>query len=141
MCVVVVVNSGDGNIWQQTPMINQHQQIAQECNELLNGEPLTCQELLALGAINAALPTGQIVLDTFFNSLSKGITNRQHNKTTTTNGDEIYIQQLPDDDFSCCADLWHCESEYKNEKRSKLYIVSCLIIKGTIKFLKCCDAI
>lgn len=43
----------------------------------MNGEALTCQELLALGAINAALPTGQVVLDSFFDSLSKGMNNRQ----------------------------------------------------------------
>lgn len=125
--------AGDGNIWQQTTIANHQQQIAHECNELLNGEPLTCQELLALGAINAALPTGQIVLDTFFNSLSKGMTNRQ---CKTQTGEEIYLQQLPDDDFTCCADLWHCESEYKNETRSKLYIVCCLIVKGMIRFLR-----
>ncbi|CAH1954297.1 unnamed protein product [Acanthoscelides obtectus] len=129
--------AGDGNIWQVTSVPNQQQllqtqqQIQQDCNELMNGETLTCQELLALGAINAALPTGQIVLDTFFNSLSKGISKRS-DKT----GEDLYIQQLPEDDFSCCQDLWHCESEYKNEKRSRCYIICCLIIKGTFRFFK-----
>ncbi|XP_049799603.1 voltage-dependent T-type calcium channel subunit alpha-1G [Schistocerca nitens] len=36
-------------------------------------EAMTCQELLALsGALSAALPTGQLALDSFFSSLSKG---------------------------------------------------------------------
>jgi voltage-dependent calcium channel T type alpha-1G len=96
----------------------------------MNGEAMTCQGLLALGAISAALPAGQIVLDTFFNSLTKGISNRSRND------EELYIQQLPDDDFSCCHDLWHCESEYNNEKRSRLYIVCCMILKGIIKGVK-----
>ncbi|KAJ8957404.1 hypothetical protein NQ318_004884, partial [Aromia moschata] len=128
--------AGDGNIWQITSVPNQQQilqtqqQIQQDCNELMNGEALTCQELLALGAINAALPTGQIVLDTFFSSLSKGINNRQKN------GEELYMQQLPEDDFTCCHDMWHCESEYKNEKRSKAYIFCCLMVKGMVKMLK-----
>lgn len=93
----------------------------------MNGETLTCQELLAIGAINAALSTGQILLDTFLNSLSKGIRKDPENN---------YLQQLPDDDFSCCHDLWHCESEYNNEKRSKFYIFCCLIVKGFINLLK-----
>ncbi|XP_074036001.1 voltage-dependent T-type calcium channel subunit alpha-1G isoform X2 [Leptinotarsa decemlineata] len=128
--------AGDGNIWQITSVPSQQQilqtqqQIQQDCNELMNGEALTCQELLALGAINAALPTGQIVLDTFFSSLSKGINNRQ--KT----GEEMYIQQIPEDDYSCCQDLWHCESEYKNEKRSQFYIACCLVMKGMVKSFK-----
>ncbi|KAJ8971627.1 hypothetical protein NQ314_000610, partial [Rhamnusium bicolor] len=128
--------AGDGNIWQITSVANQQQllqtqqQIQQDCNDLMNGEALTCQELLALGAINAALPTGQIVLDTFFNSLSKGIGNRQKNS------EELYIQQLPEDDYTCCQDMWHCESEYKNEKRSKFYIFCCLVMKGIVKLLK-----
>lgn len=96
----------------------------------MNGEAMTCQELLALGAINAALPTGQIVLDTFFSSLTKGISNRNRNV------EDLYMQQLPDDDFSCCQDLWHCESEYKNEKRSRLYILCCMFLKGIIKAVK-----
>nr|CAI5857214.1 unnamed protein product [Callosobruchus analis] len=126
--------AGDGNIWQITSVPNQQQaqqQIQQDCNELVNGETLTCQELLALGAINAALPTGQIVLDTFFNSLSKGFC-----KKSDKTGEDLYMQQLPEDNFSCCQDLWHCESEYKNEKRSRCYIICCLIIKGTVRFLK-----
>lgn len=37
-------------------------------------EAMTCQELLALsGALSAALPTGQLALDSLFSSLSKGV--------------------------------------------------------------------
>lgn len=89
---------------------------------------MTCQELLALGAINAALPTGQIALDTFFNSLSKGVSRQK-------NPEDNLMPQLSDEDFSCCQDMWHCEAEYKNAKRSRFYIVICTIIKGVIRAL------
>ncbi|XP_030763174.1 voltage-dependent T-type calcium channel subunit alpha-1G-like isoform X1 [Sitophilus oryzae] len=129
--------AGDGNIWQITTptnpqqMLETKQQIAQECNDLMNGEAMTCQELLALGAINAALPTGQIVLDSFFDSLSKGMNNRQKN-----NEEYSVAHVVGEEDFSCCIDLWHCESEYKNETRSKFYICSCMIIKGILAGIK-----
>lgn len=83
---------------------------------------MTCQELLALGAINAALPTGQIALDTILNSLSKGVTSRP--KT----GDEIYVQ-LPDDDFTCCQEMWHTECDEKNVQRSRCYVIVCMVFK------------
>lgn len=42
--------------------------------EFGGNEAMTCQELLALsGALSAALPTGQLALDSFLNSLTKGI--------------------------------------------------------------------
>lgn len=42
--------------------------------ELVGSEAMTCQELLALsGALSAALPTGQLALDSFLNSLTKGM--------------------------------------------------------------------
>lgn len=41
--------------------------------ELGGNEAMTCQELLALsGALSAALPTGQLALHSFLNSLTKG---------------------------------------------------------------------
>lgn len=126
---------GDGNIWQISSIPNQQQilqtqqQVTQDYCDLINGEAMTCQELLALGAINAALPTGQIALDTFFNTLTKGMCNR------TKVNEDIYQQNANDDDYSCCQDMWHCEAEYKNAKRSKCYIISCLIIKGTLRAL------
>lgn len=136
--------AGDGNIWQipsvpnQQQILQTQQQIAQDCCDLRNGEAMTCQELLALGAINAALPTGQIVLDTFFSELTKGISHR--NKNT---GDfclqqqqQQQQQQFSDDDFSCCQDLWHCESEYKNETRSRLYVICCLVLKAIIRSVR-----
>lgn len=84
---------------------------------------MTCQELLALGAINAALPTGQIALDTILNSLSKGISSRPKN------GEEIYVQ-LPDDDFACCQELWNSDCDYKNAQRSRFYAIICAVFKG-----------
>lgn len=91
---------------------------------------MTCQELLALGAINAALPTGQIALDTILDSLSKGISNRPKN------GEDIYLQ-LPDDDFSCCQDLWQSDNEYKNTKRSRLYVMVCTFVKAIFRVFSC----
>lgn len=128
-----IIFSGDGNIWQISSIPNQQQilqsqqQVTQDYCDLINGEAMTCQELLALGAINAALPTGQIALDTFFSSLTKGITGRPKN------GEDTYHQ--PEDDFSCCQDMWHCEVEYKNAKRSKCYIFTCMLIKGILHAL------
>ncbi|XP_050514563.1 voltage-dependent T-type calcium channel subunit alpha-1G isoform X3 [Diabrotica virgifera virgifera] len=123
--------AGDGNIWQIATASDQPdiqtQQIQQQCNNLMNGETLTCQELLALGAINAALSTGQILLDIFFNSITKGIKKDSENN---------YLQHVSDDNFSCCQDLWQCEVEYKTEKRTKLYIYCCLVLKGILKAFK-----
>lgn len=134
MAVIVCICPGDGNIWQIATIPNQQQilqtqqQIVQDCCELSNGEAMTCQELLALGAINAALPTGQIALDTILNSLSKGI---QSNRPK--NGDDIYVQ-LPDDDFTCCHELWHTDSESKNVKRSCLYVIVYTVFKRIFGF-------
>ncbi|KAF6199055.1 hypothetical protein GE061_007080 [Apolygus lucorum] len=45
---------------------------------------MTCQELLALsGALSAALPTGQLALDSLFRSLSKGVLHRHFTWTDT----------------------------------------------------------
>ncbi|XP_044760613.1 voltage-dependent T-type calcium channel subunit alpha-1H isoform X2 [Coccinella septempunctata] len=129
--------TGDGDIWQVAPIQNSQMQIqnqqqsSQECCNIMNGETMTCQELLALvGGMNAALPTGPIVLDTFFSSLSNGI-NRQKSLEEST-----YSTQFPEEDYSCCQDLWHCEAEYRNETRSRCYICSCMVIKGTFKFAR-----
>ncbi|KAK9883220.1 hypothetical protein WA026_001409 [Henosepilachna vigintioctopunctata] len=131
--------TGDGDIWQVSPLPNQQiqiqnqQQTPQECCNLMNGETMTCQELLALvGGMNAALPTGPIVLDTFFSSLSNGI-NRQKPIEDTTYSSH---SQFTEEDFSCCQDLWHCEAEYRNETRSRCYICSCLVLKGTLKLAR-----
>lgn len=49
-----------------------------ECEErAAAGGTMSCQELLALsGALSAALPTGQVALDSFFEELTKGISKR-----------------------------------------------------------------
>lgn len=124
---------GDGNIWQSSSIpspqqiLQVQQQIAQECCELSNGEAMTCQELLALGAINATLPTGQVALDTILDSLSKG------NTTRARNGEDVYVQ-VPEDDFSCCHDMWNQECEYENTKRSRLYVIVCTLVKNVFHF-------
>lgn len=87
---------------------------------------MTCQELLALGAINAALPTGQIALDTFFDTLSKG---------SKSKNEEVYIHNFTEEDFSCCQDLWHSDSEYKNATRSRFYVIFCTSIKTVRRIL------
>lgn len=84
---------------------------------------MTCQQLLALGGINAALPTGH-GLDLIFSSLSKG---------SKQSDDDVFFQSL--DDYSCCQDMWHCEAEYRNATRSKCYVITCLTIKAVLRFL------
>ncbi|KAL2717782.1 voltage-dependent T-type calcium channel subunit alpha-1G isoform X1 [Vespula squamosa] len=67
-----MTQTGDGNVWSSP--LSDHAQMQVE---LGTNEAMTCQELLALsGALSAALPTGQLALDSFLNSLTKGITER-----------------------------------------------------------------
>ncbi|KAJ0177332.1 hypothetical protein K1T71_007341 [Dendrolimus kikuchii] len=77
------------------------------------GGTMSCQELLALsGALSAALPTGQVALDTFFEELTKGISKRAGEEKVDTKTIEI-------DDFSCCADLLAAEAAVKETKKSR----------------------
>jgi hypothetical protein len=49
------------------------------------GGTMSCQELLALsGALSAALPTGQVALDSFFEELTKGISKRAGEEKSDT---------------------------------------------------------
>lgn len=95
-----MTQTGDGNVWSSP--LPDHIQVystASTCSRNFTGscllhsrnlscervspqmqaefggnEAMTCQELLALsGALSAALPTGQLALDSFLNSLTKGI--------------------------------------------------------------------
>lgn len=51
---------------------------------------MSCQELLALsGALSAALPTGQVALDSFFEELTKGISKRAGDDKNETKVSEI----------------------------------------------------
>lgn len=53
-------------------------------------EAMTCQELLALsGALSAALPTGQLALDSLFSSLSKGVLQPQIQFATTIGTSDV----------------------------------------------------
>lgn len=56
---------------------------------------MTCQELLAFsGAISAALPTGQLALESLFTSLTKGVQERHDGCQRWTEGDVC----------SCCGE-------------------------------------
>ncbi|XP_026724837.1 voltage-dependent T-type calcium channel subunit alpha-1G-like isoform X5 [Trichoplusia ni] len=78
------------------------------------GGTMSCQELLALsGALSAALPTGQVALDTFFEELTKGISKRAGEEKADTRIVEI-------EDFSCCADLLAAEAAAKETRKSRI---------------------
>lgn len=165
---VSAYSTGDGNIWQISPTIptptpggnlntttmaplNQTGTGVTEYCELNNGETMTCQELLALsGALSAALPTGQIALDSFFNSLTKGINTTQLSssqvKQNTGSGQPVptkmYLtsqSQYPiiEEDFSCCQELYEWEIE-KRQRRSKRIQKLWCCCRGISKFLRCC---
>ncbi|XP_041977978.1 voltage-dependent T-type calcium channel subunit alpha-1G [Aricia agestis] len=77
------------------------------------GGTMSCQELLALsGALSAALPTGQVALDSFFEELTKGISKRAGDEKVETKVVEI-------DDFSCCAELIAAEAAAKEKKKGR----------------------
>lgn len=61
----------------------------------ISNEAMTCQELLAFsGAISAALPTGQLALESLFNSLTKGVQERNDSSQ----------RWLEPDTCSCCEE-------------------------------------
>ncbi|CAH0723262.1 unnamed protein product, partial [Brenthis ino] len=77
------------------------------------GGTMSCQELLALsGALSAALPTGQVALDSFFEELTKGISKRAGEEKLETKIVEI-------DDFSCCAELIAAEAAAAEKRKSR----------------------
>lgn len=99
---------------------------------------MTCQELLALsGALSAALPTGQLALDSFLTSLTKGISDRrvalEERAQWTNEADncsccyEPANEQWPEDTEkvqtsksrrffrvtgNCCVGVTHCMRKY-----------------------------
>ncbi|XP_014476134.1 PREDICTED: voltage-dependent T-type calcium channel subunit alpha-1G isoform X2 [Dinoponera quadriceps] len=90
-----MTQTGDGNVWS-SPLSDHVQMQA----ELGGNEAMTCQELLALsGALSAALPTGQLALDSFLNSLTKGITDR---RITLEDRTQWLASDL--DNCSCCCE-------------------------------------
>jgi len=105
---------------------------------------MTCQELLALsGALSAALPTGQMALDSFFDSLTNGIAKRS-TSTGPNACDPGRISppnQLVDiEDFSCCGDMQQMEMGYsqkKDKKRSKCSRYIIRIYKVVSSFFGC----
>ncbi|KAK9301586.1 hypothetical protein QLX08_006035 [Tetragonisca angustula] len=91
-----MTQTGDGIVWS-SPLPDHIQMQA----ELGGNEAMTCQELLALsGALSAALPTGQLALDSFLNSLTKGITDRH-----ITLEDRTQWLASDIDNCSCCCEL------------------------------------
>ncbi|XP_024872842.1 voltage-dependent T-type calcium channel subunit alpha-1G isoform X2 [Temnothorax curvispinosus] len=91
-----MTQTGDGNVWSSS--LPDHAQMQAE---LGGNEAMTCQELLALsGALSAALPTGQLALDSFLNSLTKGITDRH-----ITLEDRTQWLTSDVDNCSCCCEL------------------------------------
>ncbi|XP_076629158.1 ca[2+]-channel protein alpha[[1]] subunit T isoform X2 [Colletes latitarsis] len=115
--------TGDGNVWS-SPLADHIQMQA----ELGGSEAMTCQELLALsGALSAALPTGQLALDSFLNSLTKGIRDRH-----ITLEDRTQWLATDIDNCSCCCELqggtdqWPDEGDkWANSSRAKRFLRSC----------------
>ncbi|XP_011633277.1 voltage-dependent T-type calcium channel subunit alpha-1G-like isoform X3 [Pogonomyrmex barbatus] len=114
-----MTQTGDGNVWSSP--LSDHAQMQVE---LGGNEAMTCQELLALsGALSAALPTGQLALDSFLNSLTKGITDRHITLEKRT-------QWLTSDvdNCSCCCELqggeqWPDENEkWQKSSRPKRFL-------------------
>ncbi|XP_061937482.1 voltage-dependent T-type calcium channel subunit alpha-1G isoform X5 [Apis cerana] len=117
-----MTQTGDGNVWS-SPLPDHIQMQA----ELGGNEAMTCQELLALsGALSAALPTGQLALDSFLNSLTKGITDRH-----ITLEDRTQWLASDIDNCSCCCELqgidqWPDEGDkWTKSSRAKRFLRSC----------------
>lgn len=121
-----MTQTGDGNVWS-SPLPDHVQMQA----ELGGNEAMTCQELLALsGALSAALPTGQLALDSFLNSLTKGITDRH-----ITLEDRTQWLTSDIDNCSCCCEMqgdqWPDEGEkWQESSRARRFLAragSCCI--------------
>ncbi|KYQ53200.1 Voltage-dependent T-type calcium channel subunit alpha-1I [Trachymyrmex zeteki] len=126
-----MTQTGDGNVWS-SPLPDHAQMQA----ELGGNEAMTCQELLALsGALSAALPTGQLALDSFLNSLTKGksIRKKEENELMCSIGITDRHITLEDrtqwltsdvDNCSCCCELqggdqWPEDGEKWQKKSSR----------------------
>ncbi|CAB0028578.1 unnamed protein product, partial [Trichogramma brassicae] len=135
-----MTQTGDGNVWAMTSQPNNIQA------EIGGGEAMTCQELLAFsGALSAALPTGQVALDTFLNSLTKGMSERH----VTVEERSQWTAAAEADACSCCCDMqndpqWPEEDETAAEtsqrclrwKQSKFRRF--LVASGNIFVCTCC---
>lgn len=102
-CSEKMTQTTDGNIWQvslpnninshspqslqqlSTSNLPQHSvtpaaRVVADCSDLNLPETMTCQELLAFSvAFSAALPTGHMTLESFYNSLARTNTNNNNN--------------------------------------------------------------
>lgn len=99
---------------------------------------MTCQELLALsGALSAALPTGQMALDSFFDSLTKGITKRSAAPATREPQIASPTHQFADaDDFSCCGDMQQAEAGLAYKKDCKKRSACSRMTIGTYRAIR-----
>ncbi|CAG9584805.1 unnamed protein product [Danaus chrysippus] len=92
------------------------------------GGTMSCQELLALsGALSAALPTGQVALDTFFEELTKGMSKRAGEDKMETKIVEI-------EDFSCCAELIAAEAAATEKKKGRIANACIKLWRRILKF-------
>lgn len=67
---------------------------------------MTCQELLALsGALSAALPTGQLALDSLFTSLSKGVLESHFTQYPASTGADTHDVSCADRQLYTTAQL------------------------------------
>ncbi|KAL0893243.1 hypothetical protein ABMA27_014844 [Loxostege sticticalis] len=93
------------------------------------GGTMSCQELLALsGALSAALPTGQVALDSFFEELTKGISKRAGEEKADSKTVEI-------EDFSCCAELLAAEQLAKEARKNRFTSACSRLYKRISKFM------
>ncbi|XP_049868679.1 voltage-dependent T-type calcium channel subunit alpha-1G-like isoform X3 [Pectinophora gossypiella] len=92
------------------------------------GGTMSCQELLALsGALSAALPTGQVALDSFFEELTKGISKRAGEEKSDSKNLEI-------EDFSCCAELLTAEAIARENSKGRFSSACSTFWKKISKF-------
>ncbi|KAK7571216.1 hypothetical protein V9T40_014820 [Parthenolecanium corni] len=100
-----MTQAGDGNIWQITPVSNSvpypypypYPYPSTTTRSMPPSDAsMTCQELLALsGALSAALPTGQMALDSLFTSLSHGVLSSQSRRGINANSSTICFADAP----------------------------------------------
>ncbi|XP_063362295.1 voltage-dependent T-type calcium channel subunit alpha-1G-like isoform X2 [Cydia amplana] len=88
---------------------------------------MSCQELLALsGALSAALPSGQVTLDSFFEELTKGISKRA--------GEDKDCKGHDIEDYSCCAELLAAEAAAKEARKGRFASACSMFWRKISKF-------
>ncbi|KAK6624355.1 hypothetical protein RUM44_011214 [Polyplax serrata] len=100
-----MTQTDDGDIWQHNKTnANDTQSGTDIAIPEISNEALTCQELLAFsGAISAALPTGQLALESIFTSLTKGVQEKNEGGNGGS-GPGSHRWPEPGDTCSCCGE-------------------------------------